>query len=142
MSAAEYQERWPRIRSPIATPEAVSVEARPFPITTAALPVETFFSDWRERLTRNLSRRNTSRWEPLTWVHSAQDAGTQTRIVMSSLRFDEYRETRLWSAIEATIAELVATRELTVNTAPDYVIAFLCEELAAKKLIVPAGLQK
>lgn len=61
---------------------------------------------------------------------------------MSSRRFDEYRETRLWSAIEATIAELVATRELTVNTAPDYVIAFLCEELAAKKLIVPAGLQK
>ena len=142
MSAAEYQERWSRIRSPIATPEEVSVEARPFPITTAALPVETFFSDWRERLTRNLSRRNTSRWEPLTWVHSAQDAGTQTRIVMSSRRFDEYRETRIWSAIEATIAELVATRELTVNTAPDYVIAFLCEELAAKKLIVPAGLQK
>ena len=142
MSAGEYHERWSRIRSPIATPEEVSVEARPFPITKAALPVETFFSDWRERLTRNLSRRNTSRWEPLTWVHSAQDAGTQTRIVMSSLRFDEYRETRLWSAIEATIAELVATRELTVNTAPDYVIAFLCEELAAKKLIVPAGLQK
>ena len=142
MSAAEYQERWPRIRSPIATPEEVSVEARPFPITTAALPVETFFSDWRERLTRNLSRRNTSRWEPLTWVHSAEDCETPKRTTMPSRPLDEFRDTPLWSAIEATIAELVVTRELSVNTAPDYVIAYLCQELAAKKLITPAALQR
>lgn len=61
---------------------------------------------------------------------------------MSSVSFDAYRDTPLWSAIESTIAELVATRELAVNTAPTYVIAYLCQELAAKKLVVPAALQR
>ena len=56
--------------------------------------------------------------------------------------FDEYRDTPLWAAIEATIAELVATRELSVNTATDYVTGFLCRELTMKKLIAPQGLQK
>jgi hypothetical protein len=61
---------------------------------------------------------------------------------MSSRPFDEYRDTPLWSAIEATIAELVATRELSMNTATEYVTGHLCQELAAKKLIAPAGLRK
>jgi hypothetical protein len=61
---------------------------------------------------------------------------------MSSRPFDQYRDTPLWSAIEATIAELIATRELSVNTAPAYVIGYLCQELAAKRLIVPESAQK
>lgn len=60
---------------------------------------------------------------------------------MPSRPLNEFRNTPLWSTIEATIAELVVTRELSVNTAPDYVIAYLCQELAAKKLITPAALQ-
>jgi hypothetical protein len=60
---------------------------------------------------------------------------------MSSRPNDEYRDTPLWSAIEATIAELAATRELSVNTAPDYVIAYLCRELVAKKLVAPTALE-
>ena len=55
---------------------------------------------------------------------------------MSSQRFAEYRHTPLWDALEATIAELSSTNEITVNTAPDYVIDYLCRELVAKKLIV------
>jgi hypothetical protein len=54
--------------------------------------------------------------------------------------FDEYRGTRLWAAIEATLAELVATRELAVDTAPEYVIGYFCRELAAKKLVVATAL--
>ncbi len=61
---------------------------------------------------------------------------------MSSRPFDEYRDTPLWSAIEATIAELVATRELSVNTAPAYVVGYVCQELAAKGLIVSEALHK
>jgi hypothetical protein len=57
---------------------------------------------------------------------------------MSSNAFAQYRDTPLWAALEATIAELTSTREITVNTAPDYVIGYLCRELAAKKLIVAA----
>jgi len=63
-------------------------------------------------------------------------------IPVSSAPFDEYRDTPLWSAVEATVKELVATRELSVNTAPAYVIGYLCQELAAKKLIVGVGLHK
>ena len=61
---------------------------------------------------------------------------------MSSRPFDEYRDTPLWAALQSTLADLVASREVVVNTAPEYVIGHVCRELAAKRLIVPAGLQK
>jgi hypothetical protein len=56
--------------------------------------------------------------------------------------FDEYRDTPLWRAVEETIAELVATRELQVDTAPEYVIGYLCRELTAKRIVVVAALQR
>jgi len=66
-------------RSPIATPEEVSAEPSSFPMKTSAAPIETFYPDWRGRLTRNLSRRSTSRWEPLTAVHPVVASPIQTR---------------------------------------------------------------
>jgi hypothetical protein len=56
--------------------------------------------------------------------------------------FDEYRDTPLWNAIENTLAELVATRELRVDTAREYVIGYLCRELEAKGIITAAALQR
>jgi hypothetical protein len=50
--------------------------------------------------------------------------------------YDEHRDTRLWNAIEESIKELTATREISVNTATDYVVGYLCQELVARKLIV------
>jgi hypothetical protein len=50
----------------------------------------------------------------------------------------EYRHTPLWSALESAVTQLVASRELSVNTAPDYVIEYLCRELVSKKLVVSA----
>jgi hypothetical protein len=61
---------------------------------------------------------------------------------MSARAFDEFRHTPLWAAVEATITELIASREVAVNTAPDYVIGYLCQELVAKKVITPAGVEK
>lgn len=61
---------------------------------------------------------------------------------MSPRPFAEYRDTRLWTAVEAMIAQLADSREVSVNTAPDYVIGYLCRELVSKKLIVPAGCEK
>jgi hypothetical protein len=55
---------------------------------------------------------------------------------MSVRPFAEYRNTPLWSAVEAIVTELVASRELSMNTAPDYVIGYVCRELVAKKLVV------
>jgi hypothetical protein len=50
----------------------------------------------------------------------------------------EHRHTPLWSAIESAITDLTASQELSVNTAPEYVIEYLCRELVAKKLVVSA----
>lgn len=58
---------------------------------------------------------------------------------MPSHPFPEHRDTRLWFAIEESVNELIATREVSVNTATDYVIGYLCQELVARKLIVSAG---
>jgi len=58
---------------------------------------------------------------------------------MSARSFSEYRETPLWTAVEEMLAELVASREVTVNTAPEYVIGYLCRELVAKKLVSAGG---
>jgi len=53
--------------------------------------------------------------------------------------YDEYRDTPLWKAVEATMRELVATREVRIDTAPDYVIGYLCRELAAKGVVAIAA---
>jgi hypothetical protein len=58
----------------------------------------------------------------------------------ASREFDQYRDTR--PAVGETSTELVATRELSVNTAPAYVIGCRCQEVVAKKLSVADALQK
>ncbi len=56
--------------------------------------------------------------------------------------FDEYRGTPLWKALAATIQELTATHEISVDTAPEYVVGYLCRELAAKRVVAPAALER
>ena len=56
--------------------------------------------------------------------------------------FDEFRDTPLWKAVAATIAELTATREIRVDTAPEYVVGYLCRELAAKGAIAAEALRR
>jgi hypothetical protein len=54
--------------------------------------------------------------------------------------YDEYRGTPLWRALAGIVADLEASREISVATASDYVIGYLCRELAAKALVAPAAL--
>ena len=54
--------------------------------------------------------------------------------------FAEYRDTPLWRTIAAAVAELEATREITLATAPDYVIGFLCQQLVVRQAVAPAAL--
>ena len=49
--------------------------------------------------------------------------------------FDDYRDSALWAAVEGIVLELIATREIEVNTSPDYVIGYLCQELTAKQMV-------
>ena len=48
--------------------------------------------------------------------------------------FTEYRDTPLWRALASALADLEASGEVAVATAPEYVIGYLCRELAAKKV--------
>jgi hypothetical protein len=60
--------------------------------------------------------------------------------VTAARSFDEYRNTPLWRALTGIIADLEASHEIKVETAPDYVIGYMCQELASKWIIASAAL--
>jgi len=53
----------------------------------------------------------------------------------------EYRDSMLWSALQAIVSDLTTTGEIGIHTAPDYVIAYLCRELVAKKMVSEGALR-
>ena len=50
--------------------------------------------------------------------------------------YDEYKGTPLWRALATAVADLEASRELKIDTAADYVIGYLSQELVAKSVSV------
>ena len=56
--------------------------------------------------------------------------------------FEEYRDTPLWRALASALAELEATREVKVDTAAEYVIGYLCQALAAKRVVASSALTR
>ncbi len=50
-----------------------------------------------------------------------------------------YRGTPLWKAVASALADLQASGEVRVDTAPDYVIGYVCRELDAKSVVTPAA---
>lgn len=58
---------------------------------------------------------------------------------MMSRARSQFQHTPLWAAVASTIAELQATGEVRVDTDVDYVIDFLCRELAAKGVVTAAA---
>ena len=56
--------------------------------------------------------------------------------------FAEYRNTPLWHALAGVLADLEASGEIKVETAPDYVIGYLCQELAAKWVVASSALAR
>jgi hypothetical protein len=59
-----------------------------------------------------------------------------------ALAYAEYRDTPLWRALASAITDLEANHEVTLATAPAYVIGYLCRELAAKRVAAPAALAR
>ena len=55
---------------------------------------------------------------------------------------DDLKDSALWVALQTMIAELTTTGEISVNTAPAYVIAYLCQELRAKNLVNESALHR
>jgi hypothetical protein len=54
--------------------------------------------------------------------------------------FADYRDTPLWRALASVLADLEASREVAVATAPEYVIGYLCRELDAKGVVSASAL--
>jgi hypothetical protein len=63
-------------------------------------------------------------------------------MVQPNAPFAEYRNTALWRALAGALADLEASGEVVVATAPDYVIGYLCQELAAKWVIASSALTR
>jgi hypothetical protein len=56
--------------------------------------------------------------------------------------FAEYRDTLLWRSLAEALTELEASREIRIDTAPDYVIGYLCQELSAKWVVASTALTR
>ncbi len=56
--------------------------------------------------------------------------------------YAEYEGTPLWRALQGALADLEGSREVTVGTAPRYVLGYLCQELAAKYVVTGAALTR
>lgn len=54
--------------------------------------------------------------------------------------YARYHDTPLWRALTSALVELQATGEVHVQTASDYVVGYLCRELEAKSVVLPAAL--
>lgn len=54
--------------------------------------------------------------------------------------YTEYRDTPLWRALKGVLVDLEASHEITIETGRDYVIGYMCQELAAKWVIASAAL--
>ena len=55
--------------------------------------------------------------------------------------FDEYKDTPLWHVMASAVAELEASREIAIATAPDYVVGHLCQRIVAARLAADAALR-
>jgi hypothetical protein len=56
--------------------------------------------------------------------------------------YTEYIDTPLWRALVSALADLEASHEITIETGRDYVVGYICQELAAKWVIASAALTR
>lgn len=61
---------------------------------------------------------------------------------MNAGLYDQYRDTPLWRAVSDIVHELQATGELKIETAPEYVIGYMCRELAQKWVVASESLRR
>lgn len=54
--------------------------------------------------------------------------------------YSEFEQTPLWKTIDAAIAELERNRDVDLTTARTHVIGYLCQQLAAQKMVEDSAL--
>lgn len=55
--------------------------------------------------------------------------------------FEQFHDTPLWRVVAAAVAELEATREISIATAPEYVVGYLCQRLVSGRAADKAALE-
>ena len=53
--------------------------------------------------------------------------------------YSEFEDTALWKAVDAALAELEQNRDAQLSTAREYVVGFLCQQLARQNLVTDAS---
>lgn len=61
---------------------------------------------------------------------------------MNATQYDQFRHTPLWRAVADIVQRLESSGELKVETAPEYVVGFVCQELAAKWVVAADSLRR
>ena len=56
--------------------------------------------------------------------------------------YEQFEGTPLWRVLEAALVDLQASGEITIGTAPRYVLGYLCQELAAKWVVTGDALTR
>ena len=56
--------------------------------------------------------------------------------------YAQYEGTPLWRALSGALTDLESSGEVHVRTAPDYVVGYLCQELAAKWIVASSALTR
>ena len=49
--------------------------------------------------------------------------------------YTEFEDTALWKAVDAALAELEQNRDVKLSTAREYVVGYLCQQIAQQKLV-------
>ena len=56
-------------------------------------------------------------------------------------QYGEYRDTPVWRTVTAALAELEKNGSVIVNTAPEYVVGYVCQQLAVRRLLGPTAME-
>lgn len=56
-------------------------------------------------------------------------------------QYNQFIDTPVWRTVAAAIAELEKNKDLTITTAPEYVVGFLCQQLVVRRIVGPAALE-
>ena len=49
--------------------------------------------------------------------------------------YTEFEGTALWKAVDAALTELEQNRDVKLSTAREYVVGYLCQQIARQKLV-------
>ncbi len=65
-----------------------------------------------------------------------------SHVTVMAHSYAQYEGTPLWRAVAGALGDLQSSGEVRLETAPDYVVGYLCQELAAKWIVASSALTR